>query len=520
MTGGPRFYLTTPSYYVNEQPHIGHVYTSTVADVIARWQRQRGRRTFLLTGTDEHASKVVEAAAQRGLTPQQWADRNATIFQEVAKRYGISHDDFLRTSEPRHRQRVQRYVAALRQTGDVYLGEYEGWYDPGEENYIPDNRAAEHDFRSPVSGRPLVRKREKNYFFRLSAYAPQLLQLFEREPRFVQPEARRNEMVARIRSGLHDVPLSRTGMGSWGIEMPGDREQRIYVWIDALFNYLTAVDTEERRELWPADLHLIGKEILWFHAVIWPALLMALQRTPAYAWVALPRRIYAHSFWIHEGRKMSKSLGNFIDLQMLDGIKDHYGLDALRYYLLSQGPLGAQDTDFALGRFHDLYHAELANKLGNLVSRTLQMTAKFAGSRVPDGGTPAEAERTLAARAGAAAEAVEEHMEGLAVGQALAAILELAARTNRYLDEREPWKAAKDPLRSGSVPTTLRHCCEALYVVARLLEPFLPGTAREIAQRLGLEGLPGPGQAVRFGALPAGLPTRKGEALFPRLEAL
>ena len=512
------FYVTTPIYYVNDRPHIGHLYTTTLADVIARHRRQAGCDVFFLTGTDEHAAKVADAAAERHLTPLQWADRNAEIFQSVFGRYGISNDDFIRTTQPRHKEKVQHWVAQLRESGDVYLGEYEGWYDPGEEEYVPDARAEEHGLRSPISGRDLVRKKEKNWFFKLSAWTDPLLQLLEERPELVQPDARRNEVIGRIREGLNDVPLSRTGSREWGIPMPDDPEHSVYVWIDALFNYLSAVDTDSRRHYWPASLHLIAKDILWFHAVIWPALLLALQRLPGNGWIGIPRQVYAHSFWISEGRKMSKSLGNFIDLERLESIVDAYGLDALRYYLVSQGPMGVNDADFAAARFDDLYHAELANKLGNLVSRTLHMNAKFAEGRVPEprpGGAP---EAGLVAAAEAACLAVDAHMETFQVGRALDAVLELAAATNRYLDEREPWKATKDPERAATVPTTLYHCCEALRIVAHLLVPFLPATASEIFSRLGLDGAPRPDAPTRFGGLPSGVATTKGDPLFPRVE--
>jgi methionyl-tRNA synthetase len=512
------FYVTTPIYYVNDRPHIGHLYTTTVADVIARHRRQAGLDVFFLTGTDEHAAKVADAAAERGLAPLAWADQNAAIFQETFARYEISNDDFVRTTEARHTAQVQRWVGQLLERGDVYLGEYEGWYDAGEEEYVPDARAEEHGFRSPVSGRELVRKKEENYFFRLSAFAGDLLRLLEDDPERVQPDARRNEVIARIRQGLNDVPLSRTGTGDWGIAMPDDPAHRVYVWIDALFSYLSPVCAEERRRYWPASLHLIGKEILWFHAVIWPALLTALRRAPGNEWIELPRRVYAHSFWISEGRKMSKSLGNFIDLEKLEAIVASYGLDALRYYLVSQGPMGVSDADFAAARFDELYHAELANKLGNLVSRTLNMNARFSEGRVPEPGAAGGPEAALVAAAEKACRSVDEHMERFQVGRALDAALELAGAANHYLDEREPWKAAKDPARADTVPTTLYHCCEALRIVAHLLVPFLPATAAEIFSRLGLDGAPRPEAPTRFGGLPAGAETRKGDALFPRVE--
>ena len=335
-----KFYVTTPIYYVNDRPHIGHVYTTTIADILARYHRACGDEVFFLTGTDEHAAKVVDAAAERKLTPQQWADQNAKEFQDTFARLGISNDDFIRTTQERHKSKVQQYVGELMQTGDVYLGEYEGWYDVGQEEYVPDNKAKEYEFKSPVNGRPLERKTEKNYFFRLSRYADALLKLMTEHPEFVQPDERRNEMVNRIREGLNDVPISRISAGGWGIQVPGDNQHVIYVWIDALINYLSTVDTDDRRHWWPADVHLVGKDILWFHAVIWPALLLALKRP-------LPRQVYAHGLWKSEGQKMSKSLGNFVDLEKIDQYVATFGLDAFRYFLASNGPMGVNDSDFA-----------------------------------------------------------------------------------------------------------------------------------------------------------------------------
>jgi methionyl-tRNA synthetase len=326
-----KFYVSTPIYYVNDRPHIGHVYTTTMADILARYHRLCGDDVFFLTGTDEHAAKVVDSAAERGLTAQQWADQNAQAFQETFAKLGIANDDFIRTSQPRHKEKVQQYVGELLKTGDVYLGEYEGWYDAGQEEYLPENKAKEYEYKSPFNGKPLVRKTEKNYFFKLSKYADALLQKMNDEPHFVQPDVRRNEVVNRIREGLNDVPISRMGGGDWGIKVPGDDQHTIYVWIDALINYLSTVDTPERSQYWPADVHLIAKDILWFHAVIWPAMLLALKRP-------LPKQVYAHSFWISEGQKMSKSLGNFVDLEKIDRHVAEFGLDAFRYYLAAYGP--------------------------------------------------------------------------------------------------------------------------------------------------------------------------------------
>ena len=293
-----KFYITTPIYYVNDRPHIGHVYTTTIADILARYHRLLDEDVFFLTGTDEHAAKVVDSAKEHNVTPIEWANRNAQAFQDTFKKLGIESSDFVRTTEERHKSKVQEYVGQLMKSGDVYPGEYEGWYDAGQEEYIPDKKAEEYGLKSPINGKPLVRKKEKNYFFKLSKYQGKLLKLLEERTEFdVQPDARRNETVNRIKEGLNDVPISRSGESGWGIPVPGDPQQTIYVWIDALFNYLSIVDTPQRQKYWPADVHLIAKDILWFHAVIWPAMLLALGKP-------LPRVVYSHSFWIAEGQKM------------------------------------------------------------------------------------------------------------------------------------------------------------------------------------------------------------------------
>ena len=381
-----RFSISTPIYYVNDRPHIGHIYSTLIADVVARHHRQRGDEVFFLTGTDEHAPKVAESAREHGVEPLAWADRNATTFEQTFAAFGISNDDFIRTTQSRHVECVREYLQALLASGDVYQGRYDGWYDPGQEEYVPESRAARLDFRSPISGKPLVRRQEENYFFRLSAYADDLLRLLDERPEFVQPIARRNEVVARIREGLHDIPISRAGV-DWGIKVPGDEQHTVYVWIDALFNYVSAVDTPERRHLWPADVHLIAKDILWFHAVIWPAFLIALQRQPGYEWVALPRQVYAHSFWVSDGRKMGRSLGNFVDLERLARCQELVGLDGLRYFLAKEGPLDISDRDFTEARIASVYNAELANLFGNLVQRAGSLVARYAGGIVPTPGS-------------------------------------------------------------------------------------------------------------------------------------
>lgn len=522
--GRQTFYIATPIYYVNDRAHIGHIYTTTVADVVARFRRVRGEDTFFLTGTDEHASKVAEAAAAHGRTPQEWADEYARGFQEAFARFGIRNSDFIRTTEDRHTQRVSRYVSELLESGDVYPGEYEGWYDAGQEEYVPETRARETDYRSPISGRPLVRRREKNYFFRLSSYAGDLRRLIEENPKAVQPDARRHEVLGRITEGLNDVPISRSGSGGWGIAVPGDPEQTIYVWIDALFNYLTAIDTDERRHYWPCDVHLIGKDILWFHAVIWPAVLMALRKRPGYDWVSLPRRVYAHSFWIAEGMKMSKSAGNFVGLEELESYVAAFGLDALRFFLSTRGPLGSMDSDFARARFIEVYNGDLANAFGNCLSRVCNMAGRYLGGQfsgpIPERGECRDAAERCVSRAVAA-------YEDLRLDEAAAEALDLVRSVDLFIQRSEPFRLAKDPSRSAEVSSILHQCAEALRLAALLLWPMMPERMTEALRRLGCVGQAstladtGSGRLdewLRWGGLELAIPLQRGDPLFPRCE--
>lgn len=529
-----KFYVTTPIYYVNDRPHLGHAYTTIIADVIARWHRMAGEDVFFLTGTDEHAAKVVDSAAQHGVTPQEWADRNAAAFEETFKRLDIRCSDFIRTTEARHKERVLRYVEQLLHTGDVYPGVYEGWYDAGQEEYVTDVKAKESGYKSPINGKPLVRKSETNYFFALSRYAEPLLALMEKHPTFVQPDARRNEVVSRIQSGLNDVPMSRTagpradgsGGGQWGVQMPGDPQQTIYVWIDALFNYMTTVDTDERRRYWPPEVQLLAKDIVWFHAVIWPALIMALQKVPGNEWMALPRQIYAHSFWVSEGQKMSKSLGNFVDLEKIDGYIERFGLDAFRYYLATQGPLEAIDSDFAEARFIEVYNSELANGIGNCASRVMNMIGRYFGGAIPQAGATEGDGEPLKAVAERAVGDYRAHMGRVSLTTAFGAALGLVRAVDGYIERTQPFKLAKDPAALPRVGAILYDCAEALRVASLLLWPAMPGRMAEVWRRFGFAeeaaGLLADTGVGRFdawaqwGGLRAGTPLQTGEALFAR----
>jgi methionyl-tRNA synthetase len=525
----PKFYATTPIYYVNDRPHIGHVYTTTVADVVCRYHRLRGCEVFFLTGTDEHAAKVVDAARERHITAQQWADQNAAAFQETFTRLGMSNDDFIRTSQPRHKDRVARYVAELIASGDVYLGEYEGWYDAGQEEYVPESKAKEYNFKSPINGKPLVRKREKNYFFKLSQYRQPLLDHIASNPKFVQPDARRNEIIQRIKDA-EDVPISRTGMQGWGITVPGsenfDEPQTIYVWIDALFNYLTTVDTDDRRPYWPADIHFIAKDILWFHACIWPAVLLALQKRPGYQWVQLPRQIYAHSFWISEGQKMSKSLGNFIDLEKINHYVENFSLDALRYFLASSGPLGTTDSDFSDSKFIDVYNSDLANTLGNCFSRISNMTARYFDGKLPAHGPQVPASASYSEVATRCVAAYHAAMATTDLHAACEAALELVRAVDNYIEQTQPFKLAKDPANLPQVGTILYNCAEAIRIASLLLWPVMPDKMQELWARLGCahytqalaENRGNLNEWTTWGQLEAATPIDKGDALFPRFQ--
>lgn len=527
MTTAPtRSYITTPIYYVNDRPHIGHVYSTLLGDVLARFHRLEGRRVFFLTGTDEHADKVVESAERHGMTPIQWADRNAAAFKAAFREMGFSNDDFIRTTERRHIEKVEGYIARLKDAGDVYLGDYEGWWDASQEEYVTESTAREHDFKSPVTGRELVKRREQNYFFRLSKYADRLQKHIETHPEFIQPDARRNEILGRIRAELQDVPVTRAVEDEhaevWGIRMPGDPRHRVYVWIDALFNYLSAVDTPDRRAFWTGDMgdegvapviHLMAKDIVWFHAVIWPAMLMALGEP-------LPTTVLAHSYWIREGRKMSKSLGNFLDLPTIRGYCAAYSRDALRWYLATQGPLGATDADFAHARFVEVYNADLANGIGNAFSRVSNMIAKYFDGKVPDPkGVTSHAGHDWAALSRECAEKTRSAFAQNKLGEALSASMNLARKVDGYINATEPFKVAKDDSRRDELGAILYHCAEALRIASLGLAPAMPDKIGEMWSRMGLSIDGAYADLAQWGGLKPGAPIVKGEALFPRADA-
>jgi methionyl-tRNA synthetase len=538
------YYITTPIYYVNDRPHIGHCYTTVVADVAARFQRLiRGEMqaageggVFLLTGTDEHADKVVTSAAERGLSPQEWADRNAQAFREAFEILRCSNDDFIRTTENRHKDKVPQYIRRLREAGHIYKGDYTGWYDPSQEEYITETAAREHGFNSPVSGKPLVKRTEQNYFFRLSAFAEGLQRHIEAHREFILPEARRNEVLGRIRAGLQDVPISRAvgpegdTASRWGILMPDDPSHRIYVWIDALFNYLTVVDTPQRRRYWPPAVHVLGKDILWFHAVIWPAMLMALGEP-------LPRTIYAHSWWVSEGRKMSKSLGNFIEFDQLRGYIEKFGVDALRWFMATQGPLGANDADFAHSKFIEVYNADLANGIGNSTSRVANMIAKYFDGKVPphpdaaaEPATPPGDGRNWGQHIARLldGDALAVALDAMAIDQALVRGSQLVTAVDAYISETRPFSLAKEIANPGDakqrqLETILYQCAEALRIASLLMWPAMPDKMADLWKRWNCTPAPGVplDELARFAGehgLKPGTPLEKGDALFMRAD--
>ena len=506
------YYVTTPIYYVNDLPHIGTAYTTVVADVLARYHRLKGEEVFFLTGTDEHGQHVARAAERNGVSPQEWADRMVVHFTEVWERLDISNDFFIRTTSPRHVEVARRFIQKLYDRGDIYLDTYEGWYCvPDESFWLPSQLVGG---KCPQCGREVEMVQEENYFFRLSAYADGLLAHIEAHPEFVQPDMRRNEVVSFIRQGLTDQSISRKTL-TWGIPLPFDESQVMYVWFDALLNYISAIDYgidgARFESVWPADVHLIGKEILRFHAIIWPAMLMA-------ADLPLPRQVFAHGWLTVEGEKMSKSKGNVVSPHELI---DEYGVDAYRYYFLREFSFG-YDGNFSRENMTGRYNADLANALGNMVSRVLAMVGRYRGGEVPEPGREnTGADAALKEAAARVFREVDERMEALAFNEALQAIWNYLGAVNRYVDETAAWDLAKDPSLSDRLDTVLYNQVEALRLTALLVLPFMPRTGEGIWSRLGftdsvhLHHLPA---AAAWGLFPPGQGVSKGDPLFPRME--
>ena len=495
-------YLTTPIYYVNDKPHIGHAYTTLAVDVLARWHRLAGEEVFFLTGTDEHGQKVERAAAAAGLPPQQFCDEVSQAFRDLTTTMGFSNDAFIRTTEPRHHAACQALWRKLEANGHIYLGHYEGWYAVRDEAFYAEDELTERDgTKYAPSGAPVAWVKEPSYFFRLSAWAEKLLSLYESRPDFILPLGRRNEVLSFVKAGLQDLSISRTSF-SWGVKVPDDPSHVMYVWLDALTNYLTAVGyPDDFAALWPAELHMVGKDILRFHAIYWPAFLMAADLPP-------PRRIFAHGWWTNEGQKISKSLGNVIDPVAL---VEEFGLDPVRYFLLREVPFG-QDGDFSRRSLTLRLNAELADALGNLANRTLSLLQRNADAMLPGEVPPdslwVEHVGGLAAKVAQALDVQQFHI-------ALEHIFAAIRAANVHITEQAPWALKKtDPARGLAV---LRGLHDALRVFATVLTPFMPTTMAAMLDQLGV-----PDDARTLAALatplPAGLALPPPAPLFAKRE--
>ena len=524
---GGTFYVTTPIYYVNDAPHIGHAYTTVAGDVLTRWHRMRGEKVWYLTGTDEHGQKVMRSAEANSTTPQEWADRLVeSAWKPVLATIDVANDDFIRTTEPRHTTRVQTFLQGLKDAGEIYEGTYEGPYCVGcEEFKLPAELVdGEGEFAGQrvcaIHGRPVDNVNESNWFFRLSDYTERLLAYYEANPLAVEPVSAYNEVVSFIRQELKDLSISRSSF-DWGIPVPWDPTQVVYVWFDALLNYATAVGlgdeegpgAEMFRSTWPADVHLVGKDILRFHAVIWPAMLMA-------AGLPLPRKVFAHGWLLVGGEKMSKSKLTGIAPEQ---VTSHFGSDAFRYYFLRAIAFG-QDGSFSWEDMSARYTAELANGLGNLASRATAMVGKYCEGVLPASSAPGPDEEALAALLADVAVRADAAVLALEFSIAIAAIKDFVDAVNGYVTEQAPWVLAKDPAETDRLHTVLYTVCESLRALAVLYHPVMPKATAALWVALGAEAKLGPigaqriQDAGRWGQLPPGVTITKGDSLFPRLE--
>jgi methionyl-tRNA synthetase len=498
-----KFFVTTPLYYVNAAPHIGHAYTTIAADVLARHKRGRGASVHLLTGTDEHGQKIEDAAKAADKHALDFCDINSNKFRDLWKHLHISNDDYIRTTEIRHEHKVQELFSRLLKSGDIYKGRYEGLYDVVSESYVKASEAVKGPggtLLSPDSGKPLQLLSEDTYFFKLSRFGSALLEHYKKNPDFLSPSQRAQEIISFVESGLEDISVSRAKV-KWGIPVPGDPEHTIYVWFDALINYWSA--TTGTDDLWPADVHIVGKEIFRFHAVIWPAMLMA-------AGLPLPKKIFAHGWWTVDGQKMSKSLGNFVDPY---DITHEFGVDAFRYFLLREMPFG-NDGDFSKASLTKRYNAELANDLGNLVSRVSEMVDKFLGGRLPTK-PPLSADFYTTTVAQRTAE-ISEKIDALNFHGALDVIWEVIRSLNARVNEKSPWKLAKTDMAQCEL--VLFDLVWSLRLVGGWIDPFMPNTAAKIQMQLGVRRYP---EALTADDVLAGInehpgQIHKGPVLFPR----